>query len=119
MCDKCSYVCKREATLHKHINKNHQLDPEEIDIVYHKDSNKKELKKLKLENRELKEKVEHLALGKTKVECEVKRLQTECDSLASLLSLRQNIDNPVLPSKKKKNSLLLLGVLIGHLKVPW
>ena len=67
---------KKEATLRKHINTKHQLDPEEVNIVIQNDSNEKELKKLKLENRELKEKVEHLALGKTKVECEVKQLQT-------------------------------------------
>ena len=102
MFDKSSYGCKREATLHKHINTKHQLDPEEVEIVIQNESNTKDLKKLKLEHRELKEKVKHLALGKTKRECEVKRLQTECDSLAGLLSLCQNKNIPVLPSKKKK-----------------
>ena len=73
--EKCSYIFKREATLCKHIKTKHQLDLEEVDIVFQNDSNEKELKKLNLGKRELKEKVEQLALGKTKVECEVKRLQ--------------------------------------------
>ena len=62
----------KEKQLLANITK-HQLDPDEVNIVIQNDSNKNELKKLKLENRELKEKVEHYALGKTKVECEVTR----------------------------------------------
>ena len=42
-CDKCEYVCKREATLRKHFNTKHQLDGKEVDIVVQNDSNEKEL----------------------------------------------------------------------------
>ena len=42
-CDKCEYVCKREATRRKHFNTKHQLDDKEVDIVIQNDSNEKEL----------------------------------------------------------------------------
>ena len=42
-CDKCDYVCKREATLRKHFNTKHQL--EEVDNVFQNGSKEKELKK--------------------------------------------------------------------------
>ena len=105
-CEKCGYVCKREATLGKHINPKHQLDDEEVYIVIQNDSNDRELKKANRLNKELEEKVEHLALGKARLECEASHLRTESDSLKSLIFLRQSIDTHVpgkqTPKKKKK-----------------
>ena len=49
--------------------------------------------------------VENLTLGKTKLDCEVKSLRTENDSLAGLLTMHKNIDNQASiskPSPKKK-----------------
>ena len=37
-CDKCSYVCKREQILQKHITTKHQLEPEEVDVVIQNDT---------------------------------------------------------------------------------
>ena len=104
-CEICGYMCKTETTLRKHINTKHQLDNEEVNAVIQNDSDKKELIKAKRHIKELEERVEHLTLSKTKVECEVGKLRAESDSLASLLSLRQSIENPVpekQPPKKKK-----------------
>ena len=50
--------------------------------------------------KELEDKVENRALGKSRLKCEVGRLKAENDTMASLLSLRQNIDHPVPPSKR-------------------
>ena len=106
-CDKCGVTYKKEATLRKHINTKHQLNPSEVDILIQNDSNGKELKKARHEIRELKDMVENLTLGKTKLDCEVKSLRTENDSLASLLTMKKNIDNqgsiskPSLKKKKK------------------
>ena len=103
-CEKCGYVCKREATLRKHINTKHQLNDEEVNIVIHNESTDKELKKAKRQIKELEDKVENLALGKAKADCEVNQLRTETDSLRNILSLRPSIDNPlpVKQTKKKK-----------------
>ena len=84
-CDKCGVVYKKEATLRKHINTKHELDPAEVDTIIQNDSNEKELKKAKRQIRELQDRVEDLTLGKTKLECEVKSLKAESDSLMSLL----------------------------------
>ena len=104
-CDKCGVVHKKEATLRKHINTKHQLDPAEVDTLIQNDSNEKELKKAKCQIRELQDRVESLSLGKSRLECEGKSLKAEIDSLMSLLSLRQNTNNPVplsKPSLKKR-----------------
>ena len=84
----------------------------EIDIVIQDDSNEKELKKGNRLIKKLEEKVEHLALGKTRVECEASQLRTENEFLQSLISLRQSIGNPVpgkQSTKKKKKYLAVLG----------
>ena len=91
-------MCKREVTLRKHMNTKHQLNHEEANIVIENDSNGKELKRAKRQIKELEDKVEHLALGKARVECEVGKLRTENESLTSLFSLRKNSDK--LPSKQ-------------------
>ena len=101
-CDMCGVVYKKEATLRKHINTKHQLDPAEVDTIIQNDSNKKELKKAKRQIRELQDKVEDLTLGQTKLKCEAKSLKAESDSL---MSLHQNTNNTVpfsKPSTKKK-----------------
>ena len=66
---------------------------------------KKEMKEARFEIRDLEDQVEHLTLSKSRVECELNKLRVESDSLANLLSLCQNIDIPVAPSKSspKKN----------------
>ena len=104
-CDMCGVIYKKEATLRKHINTKHQLDPEEVDTIIQNDSNEKELKTAKRQIRELPDKVEDLTLGKTKLACEIKSLKAEGDSPMSLLSLHQNTNATVplsKPSTKKK-----------------
>ena len=103
-CKICCYMCKTETTLRNQINTKDQLDTEELNAVIQNYSDKKELIKGKYHIKELEERVEHLTLSKTKVECEVAKLRAERDSQASLLSLCQSIDNPV-PEKQpqKKN----------------
>ena len=49
-CDKCGVTYKKEATLRKHINTKHQLNPSEVDILIQNDSNGKELKKLDMKS---------------------------------------------------------------------
>ena len=104
-CHKCGVLYKKEATLRKHINTKHQIDPAEVYTIIKNDSNEKELKKAKHQVRELQDRVEDLTLGKTKLECEVNSLKAESDSLMSLLSLYQNTNHAVPLSKsstKKK-----------------
>ena len=104
-CDECGYSCKREISLRKHMNTKHHLESKEVDKAVKNNSNEKELKEARFKIKELEDKVEHITLSKSRVECEVNKLRVESDSLANLLSLRQNIDNPVPPSKsspKKK-----------------
>ena len=99
------YVWEKEPTLRNHINTKHQLDNEEVNVVIQNYSDKKELTKAKRQIKELQDRVEHLTLGKDRVECEVWKLKAESDSLMSLLSLCQSIDNsvPVKRTLKKKN----------------
>ena len=68
-CDQYGYMCKREVTLRKHMNTKHQLNLEEANIVIENDSN--------CQIKELEDKIEHLALDKARVECEVGKLKTE------------------------------------------
>ena len=56
-------------------------------MVIENDSNAKELKRTKLQIYELEDKVEHLAQGKARLECEVRKLMTENTSLTGLFSL--------------------------------
>ena len=87
------------------MNTKHQLDIAEVEVVVKNSSNEKEVKLARRQIKELEDKVENLSLGKARAECEVRSLKVESDSLASLLSMRQNIDNPLpkqSPKKKKK-----------------
>ena len=104
-CDKCGVVYKKEATLIKHMNTKHQLDIAEVEVVVKNSSNEKELKLARRQIKELEDKVESLSLGKARAEAEVRSNRVENDSLASLLSMRQNINKPLSkqsPAKKKK-----------------
>ena len=101
-CDKCGVVNKKEVTLRKHINTKHQIDPSDVDIIIQNNSNEKELKKARHHTRELEDRVENLTLVNSRLECEVRSLKKESDSLTILLSLRQNIDKPVPLSKRSQ-----------------
>ena len=49
------------------MNTKHQLNHEEVNIVIENYCNEKELKRAKRQVKELKDKVEHLALGEARV----------------------------------------------------
>ena len=114
-CEQCGYMCKTEVTLRKHMNTKHQFDHEEVNVVIQNDSDKKELTKTKDQIKELEERVEKFTLSKSKVECEVGKLRAESDSLASLLSLRQSIDNPVQvkQTQKKTKNITCCPLVVG------